>query len=150
MLSLSEIEYINDCLSMYAETNKNKLYFRRRSNISSHFQLSYCCCKKVYFVQRGKGKGFFLKKLSCSSGFTRRREQIRPESPLSNQGFNLFQSPQISTPCQLEHRVSLIKFEKYNSRATTTIWYLWFCTSRPQDFIFLLFHSHFNLFHEDK
>ena len=148
MLSLSEIEYSNDCLSMYVEPNQNKLYFRRRSNISYYFQLSRFCCWKVYFGQRGKGKGFFLEKLSCSSGFTRRREQIRPESPLSNQGFNLFQSPQISTPCQLEHRVSLIAFEKDNSRATTTIWYLWFCTSRPQDFIFLLFH--FNLFHEDK
>ena len=97
-----------------------------------HFQLSYCCCKKVYFVQRGEGKGFFLKKLSCSSGFTRRREQIRPESPLSNQGFNLFQSPQISTPCQLEHRLSysIRKIQLWSNNNNLISLILYFSTTR--------------------
>ena len=94
------------------------------------FLLTFHCpvavVKKCILFKERKEKVSFKEKLSCSSGFTRRREQIRPKSPLSNQGFNLFQSPQISTPCQLKHRLSLVAFEKYNSRATITIWYFWF------------------------
>ena len=150
MLSLSEIEYSNDCLSMYVEPNQNS----HNSVDEATFLLTFHCpvavVKKCILFKERKEKVSFKEKLSCSSGFTRRREQIRPKSPLSNQGFNLFQSPQISTPCQLKHRLSLVAFEKYNSRATITIWYLWFCTFWLQDLIFLLFLSHFDLFHEDK
>ena len=110
------VTIVSACMLSQTKTSHNSVY-------EATFLLTFHCpvavVKKCILFKERKEKVSFKEKLSCSSGFTRRREQIRPKSPLSNQGFNLFQSPQISTPCQLERHVSLIAFE--NSSTTITI-----------------------------